>query len=91
VAGTGSGDNGAVTISGSGLRSDEAFEVESKDSYSIRVRATDQEGAFVEQLFTITVVGVDEPPVAEDDTATVAEDAAPAAIDVLATDTDVDG
>ena len=34
---------------------------------------------------------VDDPPVAVDDTATVAEDAPATAIDVLANDTDVDG
>jgi VCBS repeat-containing protein len=90
VVGTGSGDNEAFRISGSGLRTDEVFDVETNDSYSIRVRATDEEGAFVEQLFTITVVGVDDAPVAEDDTATVAEDDPATAVNVLANDTDID-
>ena len=39
----------------------------------------------------MTVTCVDDPPVAVNDTATVAEDAARDAIDVLANDTDVDG
>ena len=40
----------------------------------------------------MTVTCDDDPPTAVNDTATVAEDAAPAtAIDVLANDTDIDG
>ena len=40
---------------------------------------------------SVTVTCVDDPPVAVNDTATVLEDAAATAIDVLANDTDVDG
>jgi VCBS repeat-containing protein len=40
---------------------------------------------------TITITGVDDPPVAVDDTATVEEDSGANAIEVLANDTDVDG
>ena len=40
---------------------------------------------------TITINGVDDPPVAIDDTATVNEDDPATAIDVLANDTDIDG
>ena len=43
------------------------------------------------QTFTITVNPVDDPPVAVDDTATVAEDDPATAIDVLANDGDIDG
>ena len=39
----------------------------------------------------LTVVAVDDPPVAVNDSATVDEDAAPSSIPVLANDTDVDG
>ena len=91
VTGAGSADNGSFTITGARLRTDEVFDFETKDSYSIRVRARDAEGAFVAEPLTISIVGADEPPVAVDDTATVAEDAAATGIDVLANDTDVDG
>ena len=40
---------------------------------------------------TVTVTCVDDPPVAVDDAATVTEDSAATAINVLANDTDVDG
>ena len=40
---------------------------------------------------TVTVTGVADDPIAVDDAATVAEDAAATAIDVLANDTDLDG
>ena len=40
---------------------------------------------------SVTVTCVDDAPVAVNDTATVAEDAAASAIDVLANDTDIDG
>ena len=43
------------------------------------------------QTFTITVTAVDDPPVAANDLATVAEDAPATAIDVLTNDTDPDG
>ena len=40
---------------------------------------------------TITIVAVDDPPVAVNDAATVLEDAAATAVNVLANDTDIDG
>ena len=40
---------------------------------------------------TITINGVDDPPVAVDDATTITEDDPPTAIDVLANDTDIDG
>ena len=43
------------------------------------------------QSYVITVTAVDDAPVAVDDTATVLEDAAASAINVLANDTDIDG
>ena len=92
VTGTGSANNGSFTIAGSQLRTRAVFDFETDNSYSIRVRATDTEGAVFDQPLTITVVDADEPPVAVDDTAApVAEDAAATPIDVLANDTDIDG
>ncbi|WP_376696944.1 beta strand repeat-containing protein [Wenzhouxiangella sp. EGI_FJ10305] len=51
----------------------------------------DDNGATSSATVTITVEPVDDPPVAVDDAASLDEDAAPTAIDVLANDTDVDG
>lgn len=43
------------------------------------------------QTLTTTVTAVDDPPVAVNDSAMVAQDAGASAIDVLANDTDIDG
>ena len=91
VTGTGGGDNSSFSISGSSLRTAAVLDHETTPTRSIRVRATDSGGLFVEKQLTITVTDVDDPPVAVDDTETVTEDAPATAIDVLANDTDVDG
>ena len=64
VAGTGSTDNASFTILGNALRSAATFNFETKSSYSIRIRSTDQGGLFFEQSFTITVTNVNETPTA---------------------------
>ncbi|MBL8810286.1 MAG: cadherin domain-containing protein, partial [Planctomycetaceae bacterium] len=60
VSGTGSTDNGSFTISGSTLKTAATFNYELKNSYSIRVRATDHAGLTVDQVFTISVQDVTE-------------------------------
>lgn len=62
VAGAGSSDNAAFTISGSTLQTAAGFDFETKNSYSVRVRSTDQGGLFTEKVFTITVTNVNETP-----------------------------
>jgi len=62
VVGTGSTDNGSFNISGSSLRATDSFDFETKSSYTIRIRSTDQNGLFVEKAFAIQVVNVNEPP-----------------------------
>ncbi len=62
VAGTGSTDNASFTITGTSLKTNAAFDFETKSSYSIRVRTTDA-GAFFEKVFTISVTNVNEAPV----------------------------
>ncbi len=76
VAGTGSADNGSFTITGAQLRTDAVFDFETKDTYSIRVRARDAEGSVFAEPFTITVSDTFEnlPPVAVDDTVDTVED-----------------
>ncbi len=90
VGGTGSVDNAAFTISGASVRTAAPLDVESKSSYSIRVRTTDSGGQIFEKPLTITITNVDEMPVAVNDSATVSEDSGANAIDVLANDTDID-
>lgn len=56
VSGSGDSGNGAFNISGNQLRTSEVFDYEAQNSYSIRIRTTDQGGLFFEKTYTITVV-----------------------------------
>ncbi|NLF06830.1 MAG: hypothetical protein GX594_02475 [Pirellulaceae bacterium] len=59
VSGEGDDDNDSFTIDGFGrLLTADIFDAAVKDSYSIRVRATDNYGQYNEKVFTITVVNV---------------------------------
>jgi hypothetical protein len=56
VSGTGDSDNAAFNISGTALRASSSFDFETKSSYSVRVRSTDQGGLWTEKVFTISIV-----------------------------------
>ncbi|MFD0672218.1 cadherin domain-containing protein [Cohnella sp. GCM10027633] len=64
VSGTGSDDNASFNISGNELRATNAFDYETKNSYSVRIRVTDNgtPGLTYEEVFTISVTGVNEAP-----------------------------
>jgi VCBS repeat-containing protein len=62
VSGAGGTDNGCFNINGSNLRTSAIFDYETKNSYSIRVRSTDQGGLWFEKQFTISVTDVNETP-----------------------------
>ncbi|WP_269223520.1 T9SS type A sorting domain-containing protein [Flavobacterium sp. IMCC34518] len=62
VAGTGSTDNASFNISGSNLRITASPDFETKSSYSVRIRTTDQGSLFFEKAFTITINNVNETP-----------------------------
>jgi len=62
VTGTGSTDNGSFTISGNSLKLTASPDYESKNSYSIRVRTTDQGSQTFEKVFTISITNVNEAP-----------------------------
>jgi len=64
VTGTGSTDNSFFTIDGDQLETAIAFDFETKNSYDIRVRTTDQGGLFFEKQLTINVTNVNEAPTA---------------------------
>jgi mRNA-degrading endonuclease HigB of HigAB toxin-antitoxin module len=62
VAGTGSTDNASFNISGNSLRITASPDFETKSSYSVRVRTTDQGSLFFEKQFTITINNLNESP-----------------------------
>ena len=63
VSGAGSGDNSSFSIDAAGqLKTSAVFNFETKNTYQIRVRSTDQIGAFLESTFTISVTNVNETP-----------------------------
>ncbi|HEY3325312.1 MAG TPA: FN3 associated domain-containing protein [Planctomycetota bacterium] len=64
VAGTGSDDNSAFTISGATLKTAASFDYETKNSYFIRVRVADAAGLVAEKSFTIGVTNANDPPTA---------------------------
>ncbi len=76
VAGTGSTDNAAFSISGNQLVISSAPNFEVKPSYAIRARTTDQGGLTFEQTFTITVTNVNEAPAISAQTRSIAENSA---------------
>lgn len=59
------GDAASFSISGAQLKTAAAFDYETKNSYSVTIRSTDQGGLFFDKTFTITVTDVAEPPIAE--------------------------
>jgi hypothetical protein len=62
VSGTGSTDNAHFTITGNTLTISVAADFETKASYALRLRATDQGGLFVEKAFTLSVTDQNEAP-----------------------------
>ncbi|MFM7930560.1 MAG: cadherin repeat domain-containing protein, partial [Pirellula sp.] len=62
VTGVGDADNVSFSISGNSLRATSSFDFETKSSYTIRIRSTDQAGLFTEKTFTITVTNFNETP-----------------------------
>jgi hypothetical protein len=91
VSGTGSTDNASFAISGSQLRAIASLDFETKSSYSVRVRSTDQGGLFTEKTFTITVTNANEMPTdIALSAATIAENAGANAVVGTLTTTDPD-
>ncbi len=62
AGGTGDTDNALFNISGESLRTSGVFDYETRKSYSIRVRITDQDSLYFEKAFTITVTNDNEAP-----------------------------
>lgn len=91
VPGPGSADGPAFAVAGTTLITTRPLDHETEATVEVRVRATDPAGLSVEQALTVTVTDEDEPALAADDAATVAEDSPVARIDVLANDRDAEG
>ncbi len=89
VSGDGATDNSSFTMAGNQLKTNAVFDFETKNSYSIRVRTTDQDGLFVEKQLTIGVTNVNEAPVITSAaTATFAENSTATVYTVTATGVD---
>jgi ELWxxDGT repeat protein len=58
VPGPGSNDNAKFRIFGSGLQTNAVLSFDTQRTYSVRVRASDQNGAFTDNVFTITATQV---------------------------------
>jgi hypothetical protein len=62
VSGAGSVDNSKFSLSGDQLLSNTALDYETQPWYSIRIRCSDQSGAFIDQVFSISVLNLNEDP-----------------------------
>lgn len=62
VAGAGSADNASFSIVTNQLKTAAIFDFEGRNSYQIRVRATDPGGLYVEKVLTIVILDINEPP-----------------------------
>jgi hypothetical protein len=62
VSGAGSTDNGSFSIIGNSLRTAAMFDYETKSSYTVRVRTTDQGGLSYEKAFIVSIADEDERP-----------------------------
>lgn len=65
VSGAGDEGNAAFAIMGDRLQAAQPFDFETQASYSIRVRSTDANGLSVDQVLTIQVADVSDPPIVE--------------------------
>jgi hypothetical protein len=88
VSGTGDADNGSFSISGNQLLSAAVFDYETKSNYTIRIRSTDQGGRYFEKSFVITILNVNDPPVANNQSVTTPEDTT---LPITLTGSDQDG
>ena len=73
------------------IQTSQPLDYETGTSYSVTVTAADPSNATSSVPVTITIVNIDEAPVAVDDTASATEDGSAVLIDVLANDSDPEG
>ncbi len=63
VSGTGSTDNSLFVITGNEIRIAQLFNIVQDKTFSIRVRATDQNGLSEDRVLSVNVIHVNQPPV----------------------------
>jgi len=63
VSGPGDDDNALFAINGDTLASAVAFDYESQNRYSVRIRTTDSDGRFCEAIFNITIQDAADQPI----------------------------
>lgn len=73
VSGAGDTDNAFFAVDGTNLINLEAFDFETREEYSIRLRATDPDGLFVESAVMVFVNDINESPTIADQSFQVAE------------------
>jgi hypothetical protein len=62
VSGKGSSDNSLFSLTGNTLSINNSPDFETKASYSLRLRATDQDGLYFEKTLTVTINDINEAP-----------------------------
>lgn len=62
VSGTGADDNAAFSISGDQLQTNATFVYAVKNTYSVRIRTTQNNGLYTEKVFTVRVLQVNQAP-----------------------------
>ncbi|MDR7316997.1 Ig-like domain-containing protein [Brevibacillus nitrificans] len=67
------GDTGSFVIEGNQLKSNEIFDYERKNNYSLTISVKDSRNAFFSHTFSIEVVDVNEPPVVTNNSKTALE------------------
>jgi len=82
-------DNAAFTITGNTLKSAVSFNYEVKDSYHIRVRSTDEWGAYYEEVFSILIIDVNDAPVLDPIEPKTVNELATLTFTATATDSDI--
>jgi hypothetical protein len=86
VSGSGGFNNASFRINGNRLETNARFNFEKQDLYSVRVRATDKGGLFLEKAFIVTINNIAEfPPFATND-AFITSFGRPISMNVLAND-----
>ncbi|MDX2001867.1 MAG: cadherin domain-containing protein [Chitinophagales bacterium] len=64
VSGNGDADNSSFTIAGNQLLTNEVFDFETRNAYSIRISTTDNTGATFEKAVVITITDMNDAPTA---------------------------
>jgi subtilisin-like proprotein convertase family protein len=86
VSGSGGFNNASFRINGNRLETNARFNFEKQDLYSVRVRATDKGGLFLEKAFIVTINNIAEfPPFATND-AFITSFGRPISMNVLSND-----